>query len=364
MNPHEELTAQEKSARGLALSAADITVLMTDPNSWVYKLYVECQNEAALLREINFIRYVEACMRELELAKHHVGATEQATHVQQTAFKIEMAAIASQRGPLREELSPMMVNKVQLTSLLQLSQQAMTPQQLVVHNQQLTTLAQNQILAGMNNTFGPNMTVMFQSNNANAAARPVTINLPTQALTPSITVPELLRVNPTLSQEVSGGPRELQESFIVDFSDRQTYGPDSVIKRFRDILSENQQAFEPDEVEDIGLNQVMSLLRALDTEAALCRKLNKPLSDRLRENNSLLFANYLNQLKQRQVEQIFIGDEKVAYFPDKQPAFFAMNPMVAALKNGPKPVPGKTKTADDDWWKQQYIEESRAKNRK
>jgi len=347
MIPRKEkkLTSQEKSDRGLPLSGNDITELLKDPNHWLSKLYAECLQEAAL-RRADFIRFVEANMCELNLAKQHEGATEQATPAQQAAFRRDMAAIAEQREPMHDmvkadKLSPMTVNKVQLMSLLNLSQNGMTLAELETHNQQIIELAHKQILAQM----PKKLTVMFQPDDS-SPAKVIEFDFSKVISSAAPPINRMYKVNSGLAQNMADSSEEVQKSFVSNYTEQQLYGPMSVIKTFRDTLEAFKEQFDPYDIADVGLSKLMPLVRELDAAAIHCRNANVPLLEHLKKNNDLLFSNFINQL---------IKENTVSLA--EPPALFAQNPMVAALKDTPKPKPGMGKgkaEEQEEWWKVDY----------
>ncbi|VVC75524.1 hypothetical protein AQUSIP_08140 [Aquicella siphonis] len=268
------MRAQEKSERGLPLSAADIQELLKDPNSWVSKLYAECQINSAM-NEYAFIRFVENTMQEEYLALAREASADQerrdrTDHL--TAQPSVTPAIFDTHPAQASEIKTSL--QIELNDLLAISQSSMTATQLARHHQNLTANFSNQVSAQL----GPAVTL--------ASGRQLTV--PQLASPPAPSAAQVLQPNPGLANQVTSNPG-MQAAFATFHTQAET-GPFAVFKKYREILDANH-------ISDLGSMDKRELMRLIDSTVKLLQNNNKPLAEQLFYNNDLslrLFSKNLN----------------------------------------------------------------------
>lgn len=301
------MNAQEKSQRGLPLSAADIQELLKDPNSWVSKLYADCMMYSAMA-EHAFILFLELTMKEeaLALSQEKASALEQ-------QYREERMALQPSTVPNIFDVTPAQIPEfqsllqIELKSLLAIPQSSMTAAQLNQHHQNLTANFNNQVSAQL----GPVVTL----------ASGTQLNIPQLVSPPAISASQVLQPNPGLAVTVNSNPG-MQNAFATFHTQAET-GHFAVLKKYREILNANN-------IDDLQPVDKKEMFRLIDSVVRHIKDNNQSLAEQLFYNNSLslkLFSN--NSLNVNPIIQ-----EPMPSL-SKPPAMFAVTPY-QLIKDGPQ----------------------------
>lgn len=263
MTAGNNLTPQEKSARGLPLSTADIEALLKDPNSWIAQLYNESQLLAARLRieltELAFIRYVEAMLQEDRLARAQLDASkENAREARayasspQPQLQPTVAATLAPSASMSETLDALMDEQ---KTLLATPQANMTQAQLTAHHQQVMTNFSNQISARL----GPKLTLPL-----GAGAKPVTLVVPQMASKPPAPLSLVMARNPGLNAMAKANPK-VQEGLVVHNAKAST-GYFASLNKMREILEANREHLQKIGIDIDNINLTPAQMKHVDIE--------------------------------------------------------------------------------------------------
>ncbi len=264
------------------LSADDIQDLLEDPNSWLSKLYAECQLEAEISKEA-FYHYVAAVIAELKIAEANERAAEreaqaraddpryyQPQHIHHNAQEALLLSMPELLESPLLTLSPLTVLKVQLTSLLNFSQEKMDPTQLAVHRSNVMTNFNNQISAKL----GP--TIQLQIN-----GQSITLKVPQYSSKP---------VDPIGSSVYAPSYNSDQLEQQRNFADHKTLaelGPIASLTKLQDIRKENGDEMEEgvDYRSFLDFN-IVALRKMIDFKVKEVTDENPGLSQHLLDNNA------------------------------------------------------------------------------
>ncbi len=337
------------------LTGDDIKALLKDTKSWLFKLYADCLLEAAITKA-QFKHFVEASMLELKQAREELDAYEKKTAAEREAYQEQLlqqkqtlrTEVLALREPVVESLSVMQVLKTELQILLSLSQQTMTPAQLNVYNQQLTTNFNNQIAATFianNNGSQTFATTLLQ----NGIAQSIPMTIPQFAAVPSATPQQVLQANPGLASFIANSSVEVKKGFAADLTNRQT-GVNASIFSFRNWLDANNEQFKNrgQDVDQITLPMMQEFLKKIDAATQQCRDSNKPLRVALAENNMRLTNEQLvkmisDKLKNGNVAVLFSQGLPTVSQP---PAFFS--PYTIRVSKVPSLTPGPIRKKEEE----------------
>lgn len=321
------MTAQEKSARGLPLTAADIQELLKDPNSWVSKLYQECL-AIAFISELAFIRYLETAMRDAAL---RAELKESAAHVKHDAADKDFSDVNAEALRLQQQnaanattstaandavvFTDIFLNMLeeQQATLLAVPQANMTTAQLITHHQNVTANFNNQIAAKL----GPTITLPLGK-----GGQPVTLVVPQMASKPAASAHHILSKNPGLNTTVQADA-DIREGFIKHIALNVT-GPHATIDQVKNILHANKALLREFGIELKHLTVTPSIMKFVDVSTESCR--TDDLVKHLMENARHL----IQQMPTLTVEPAML--ERRLPSLAKPPAMFAPTPASRQIK--------------------------------
>ncbi len=277
-------TPQQKLERGQTPSAADILVLLKDPNSWVAKLYNDCLLVAAI-KHSDFVHLVHIVMLEHKLAAQNMAThellraeraqareskyyaevySEQQTTTRQQLEKLEHRE--SERNPVLDQLLQSL--KQDMTGLLAQPQHNMTKTQLAAHHKQITANFNNQVAAML----GPTIAMPVKVNNV---VQNIVLAVPQMTSKPVASVTDILKHSPAAPH-------------TRHFAAHATLGGMgylAVLNKYREMLEHNRERLKAAGIDVDDIQPTPQALKKIDTEVNIFLNENSQLLMHLLENN-------------------------------------------------------------------------------
>lgn len=274
----QPVTPQEKLTLGYEPSAADIQVIINDPNHWMSKLLNEC----LLLADINewqSIEYARLILREHKLetlalkkrAIHHL-IHEQENEISYYAELYQRATLTKHPYQREAEAQRYLLAsfKQEMAILLDKPQQHMSVQELAIHHQQVTANFNNQIAA----TLGANINVPVSLNNN---TQPLSLVVPQLTSRPIASTTAILERNHALPAT----------EHVVTHTTLAGMGYLAVLNKWREILEFNREELMKNGVNVDDIQLTPHTLKRIDNATQTILQSNPKLLLHVLENNAL-----------------------------------------------------------------------------
>lgn len=286
------LSAQEKLERNIALSPSDMHELMRDPKSPLAKLYNEMPIDRWVFMEcMREWSYETSVTKEKELSESQ-KAEEREEYRKEINIIMKESNASVEAGSAEPDL------KKELDALLELSPTA-DAETAARHNYALTAHYYKLILARMAEKFGKELMATFQLSPGQALQH-IRLSIPEALPFPLISIDKIIERNRVLSDYFSSsGCLDSDKKNVAAVAANAQMGFFSVIKIFREFLSKNQEAFAQlnIDIDDVTIPMLRSFFKEIDSMVHECAKENKPLLDRMLENNQVLMKKFSDALK-------------------------------------------------------------------